>query len=183
MNKWEVISRLKLLLCCFVIYSIGNVFPVVALSEAATDQPVDSSVIETAPGVLVDSFSYNPAGRRDPFVPLVNKLQKSSRVAVSKPRGPLQKYELTQFRLMAVLVVKGRPMAMVKAPDGKSYPLKIGDEIGRYEGRVVNIETRVTEKDSFGKRIEKSPDRVVVEETVRDNFTGKQSVENRYLSM
>jgi small-conductance mechanosensitive channel len=84
---------------------------------------------------------------------------------------------------VAVLVVKGRPMAMVKAPDGKSYPVKIGNEIGRYEGKVVNIDTKVTKRDRFGKRIEKSPDRIVVEETVYDNFTGKRSVEYRYLTM
>lgn len=131
----------------------------------------------------VEVFTYNPAGRRDPFEPLVNKIKETSRISSIKPRGPLQKFELTQFRLLAVLIIKGRPMAMVKSPDGKSYPVKIGNEIGRYGGRVVNIETKVVDRDSSGKRIEKSPDRLVIEEAVRNNFTGKESVEYRYLSM
>ena len=173
---------MKQLVCCLFVFALVSMFPGVAFSATPGQQEGTEGVEETV-SAAADTYNYNPAGRRDPFEPLINQLQETSRVTVVKPRGPLQKYELTQFRLMAVLVVKGRPMAMVKAPDGKSYPVKIGDEIGRYEGKVANIETKVTDRDPLGKRIEVSPDRIVVEETVRDNFTNKQAVEYRYLTM
>ena len=175
-------NGIRLLVFCFVAAALVTIFPGVTIAESNPEQTIESVLTGTAADPETDVFTYKAAGRRDPFEPLVTKLKKISRVVV-KPRGPLQKYELSQFRLMAVLVVKGRPMAMVKAPDGKSYPVKIGNEIGRYEGRVVNIEIKVTKRDNLGKRIEKSPDRIVVEETVRDNFTGKHSVEYRYLTM
>lgn len=179
----SAVNSIRLLFFCLVTIVMVNIFPRPAFSETTAAQTVEVASVEIAAGSDVDTFTYNPAGRRDPFTPLVTKLEKTTRVVVSKPRGPLQQYELTQFRLVAVLVIKGRPMAMVKAPDGKSYPVKIGDEIGRYEGKVANIETKVTEKDKLGKRIETSPDRIVVEETVRNNETSKQSVEYRYLTM
>ncbi len=175
-------NGIRLLFFCLVTAALVTVSPPVTIAESPPEPTIESVLAGNPANPETDVFTYRAAGRRDPFEPLVTKQKKAARVVV-KPRGPLQKYELSQFRLMAVLVVKGRPMAMVKAPDGKSYPVKIGNEIGRYEGKVVNIETKVTKRDSFGKRIEQSPDRIVVKETVRDNFTGKHSVEYRYLTM
>ncbi len=171
MNRGSVAKYVRLLFSCFVVAALASATSCLAAED------VNPAVTDA------DSFIYKAAGRRDPFEPLIDQLQETSRVVVSKPRGPLQQYELPQFRLMAVLVVNGRPMAMVKAPDGKSYPVKIGDEIGRYEGKVTRIETKMIERDAQGKRIEKSPDRIIVEEIIRDNFSGKQSVEKRYLTM
>jgi len=129
------------------------------------------------------AFTYNPIGLRDPFVPLVQEVRKS----IKKPKkdlGPLEKFQLNQFRLMAMLIIKGTPMAMVKAPDGKSYTVKPGDNIGSNEGIVKRIETKVMGIDqASGQRIEKSPDRVVVEETGIDNFTGKEFKQERYIEM
>ena len=72
---------------------------------------------------------------------------------------------------------------MVQAPDGKSYTVKINDYIGMNDGIVKNIETKVVEVDKSGMRIEKSPDRIVVEELGVDGSTGKQIKENRYIVM
>jgi Tfp pilus assembly protein PilP len=182
--RWDsVFNSARLLICCLVAIAIVNTAPRSAFSEQSLNQPTVAAAVERPTADDTAAFFYKSAGRRDPFEPLVNQLQETSRIVVAKPRGPLQEFELTQFRLMAVVVVKGRPMAMVKAPDGKSYPVKVGDEIGRYEGKVTNIEIKRTERDALGKRVEKSPDRIIVEETVRDNSTGKQSVEYRYLTM
>ena len=183
MNNASILSRVRMLISCLVVITIVNFNPGFVFSAPTPELPATSEVTKNIADGGIDTFTYNPAGRRDPFIPLVDQRQKTSRVPVVKPRGPLEKYELTQFRLLAVLVVKGRPMAMVKAPDGKSYPVKIGDEIGRYEGKVANIETKVTDRDPLGKRIEVSPDRIVVEETVRENYTNKLTVEYRYLTM
>lgn len=128
-------------------------------------------------------FVYSPAGRRDPFAPLIQQIRKKN----SKPekvKGPLEKYELSQFRLMAMLIIQGTPRAMVKAPDGKSYTVKPGDLIGANNGVVVRIETKTSIFDeASGQMIEKNPDRVVVEEIGIDSYTGVESKEYRYIEM
>ena len=133
-----------------------------------------------------DDFTYSPKGRRDPFKPLIQKqaqtVKKSSGRA-EKLKGPLEKFELSQYRLIALMVVKGVPRAMVKAPDGKSYTVKVGEYIGLNGGRVKNIETKVIDVDANGMRVEKSPDRIVVEEVGIDSYTGNEVRENRYIVM
>ncbi len=131
-------------------------------------------------------FTYSPQGRRDPFKPLIEKQEKIVEKVKSRPekiKGPLEKFELSQFRLLAIMVVKGVPRAMVKAPDGKSYTVKMNDYIGMNDGLVKKIETKATVIDENGMRIEKNPDRIVVEETGIDSLTGQETTENRYIVM
>lgn len=152
--------------------------PITSYSKAS-----DSSPLTKSEAVSLPEFIYNPAGRRDPFVPLVQKIKKTV-VKPRKDRGPLEKFELSQLRLMALLIVQGVPRAMVKAPDGKSYTVKPGDLIGTTSGLVKRIETKkVVIDEASGQRIEKSPDRIVVEETGIDNYTGKEFKEYRYIQM
>lgn len=133
-----------------------------------------------------ENFTYSPKGRRDPFKPLIQEKAQSvkkSKGRAEKLRGPLEKFELSQYRLIAMMVVKGVPRAMVKAPDGKSYTVKVGDYIGLNGGIVKKIETKVVDVDANGMRIEKSPDRIVVEEVGVDSYTGNEVRENRYIAM
>lgn len=140
----------------------------------------------TSDVTVADDYSYSPMGRRDPFRPLVNKQKKVVKKVSARPekvKGPLEKFELNQFRLMAIMVIKGDPRAMVKAPDGKSYTVRVNDYIGMNDGRVKGIETKVVEVDSNGMRVEKSPDRIVVEEKGVDPLSGSMTTENRYIVM
>lgn len=83
------------------------------------------------------SYVYNPAGRRDPFEPLTTVKKPISRQEV--PLTPLQKFDLSQLRLIGIIIGKGEPRAMVSAPDGKSYILKKGIRVGKNDGAVVGI--------------------------------------------
>ena len=132
-------------------------------------------------------FVYSPQGRRDPFEPLLPKEPLVGEVVKKtrpeKVKGPLEKFELKQFRLIAIMIVKGTPRAMVKAPDGKSYMVKVHDYIGMNGGVVKDIQTKVVDIDQSGMRIEKSPDRIVVEEAGVDSVTGKEVKEDSYIVM
>jgi len=99
-------------------------------------------------------YVYDPSGRRDPFVPLttIKKTHDLQDVQLT----PLQKFDLGQLRLLGIIVGKGAPRAMVSAPDGKSYILKKGIQVGRNEGVVVDI----------------TPEAVLVEERYYD-FSGE----------
>ena len=86
------------------------------------------------------------AKQRNPFKSFIVKVTEKPTVAV--PKTPLQRYELEQLKLVAIIWGVNSPIAMVEAPDGKGYSIKKGDLIGNRNGKV--------------RRIEK--DRVVVEE-------------------
>lgn len=146
------------------------------------DNVVKNDTAETS----TDDFSYSPMGRRDPFKPLVDKKEKIVKSVNKRPekiKGPLEKFELSQFRLMAIMIVKGAPRAMVKAPDGRSYTVKVNDYIGMNGGQVKNIQTKTVTIDNSGMRAEKSPDRIVVEEQGIDLLSGQVTKENRYIVM
>jgi Tfp pilus assembly protein PilP len=149
----------------------------------------DADAVVSADKEGADAFVYSPRGRRDPFRPLVQKKENiGPRVVLKKSRpervkGPLEKFELSQYRLMAIMVVKGTPRAMVKAPDGKSYTVEVNDYIGMNAGKVKKIETKTIDIDENGMRVEKNPDRIVVEEIGIDSYTGEDVVENRYIVM
>lgn len=148
--------------------------------------PVHAQEEQVSSEVASDDYSYSPKGRRDPFKPLINKGEKVVKKIKTRPeklKGPLEKFELNQFRLMAIMVIKGDPRAMVKAPDGKSYTVKVNDYIGMNDGKVKRIETKIVEVDSNGMRVEKSPDRIVVEEKGVDPLSGTTISENRYIVM
>ncbi len=164
-------------LLLIAVFGLGT--PVLAAKKTAEDDAVKSP--ETT-----KKFAYSPKGRRDPFKPLIQEqapTAKKYRSRADKLKGPLEKFELSQYRLVALMVVKGVPRAMVKAPDGKSYTVKIGEYIGLNGGVVKKIETKVMGVDANGMRIEKSPDRIVVEEVGIDSYTGNEVKENRYIVM
>lgn len=83
------------------------------------------------------TFTYTSIGLRDPFESLLKKETKSRNA--SAPKTPLEKFDLGQFRVQAILIGKGAPRAMVSAPDGKNYILKPGLKIGKNDGVIRDI--------------------------------------------
>ena len=177
-NKLLGFIFLSLLLLLF-----GTVVDV--LAQQSSDQSGTSSPELKSAQATAANFSYGPKGRRDPFKPLVQKKEfaKKSKGRADKVKGPLEMFELSQYRLIAIMVVKGIPRAMIKAPDGKSYTVKIGQYIGMNDGIVKNIETKIAGIDKNGLRVEKSPDRIVVEEIGIDSVNGNEIKENRFIVM
>ncbi|MDT8441837.1 MAG: pilus assembly protein PilP [Desulfuromonadales bacterium] len=106
-------------------------------AKAAPPQPAEEVEAE-AP--KEEKYVYQAIGRRDPFVPLtaMRKVVESG----DEPLTPLQGYELTQYRLTALLVGFEEPRAVVSAPDNKTYILKRGMKIGKNGGVIVKIDSR-----------------------------------------
>lgn len=84
-----------------------------------------------------DLFVYSTVGQRDPFESLLKKEVESREVKI--PKTPLEKFDLGQFRVQAILIGKGAPRAMVSAPDGKNYILRPGLKIGKNNGVIKDI--------------------------------------------
>lgn len=106
------------------------------VAKAAPPKPAEK--IEEAP--KDEKYVYEAIGRRDPFVPLTVKRKMGE--DGDEPMTPLQRYELTQYRLTALLVGIDEPRAVVSAPDNKTYILKRGMKIGKNGGVIIEINSQ-----------------------------------------
>ena len=183
--KLRLLKSFNILVVTFFFLLVGFSADVLAQQGSVESEKAIIATEELMPSDG-NNFSYSPKGRRDPFKSLVQEKKKIApkiKGRSEKVKGPLEKFELSEYRLIALMVVKGTPRAMVKAPDGKGYTVKVGEYIGINGGLVKNIETKIIDIDKNGMRVEKSPDRIVVEEVGIDSYTGQEVKENRYIVM
>lgn len=105
---------------------------------------------------------YDAKGKIDPFKALIQEAPEPQKSADQKKPDriltPLEKIELSQIRLVAIITMKNRRIAMVEEASGKGYEVGVGTYIGRRQGRITQI------NDSS----------IVVKEPVRD-YLGKIS--------
>jgi len=101
--------------------------------EGAISQPADSLSMEFS------GASYDPSGRRDPFLPMV---QLGQQVEQDASLPPLQRVGLTEVSLIGVLWGNYGYTAMVQTPDGKGYSIRRGTRIGPNNGVVSSITER-----------------------------------------
>jgi type IV pilus assembly protein PilP len=94
-------------------------------------------------------FAYQPAGRRDPFTPIVIKEEKKAAGGV---KAPLERYLLSEFKLSGIVWGGMGYHAMMEGPDGKGYFVKVGTVIGPNRGVVKKI----------------TPNTMTIEETFKD---------------
>jgi len=90
-------------------------------------------------GAVADGFSYDPAGRRDPFRSFVWEYMKRE-YADATSRGPLEQYDLAQLALVGVVWDVGRARALVQDPSGMSYVVAAGARMGKNDGLVTRID-------------------------------------------
>jgi type IV pilus assembly protein PilP len=100
---------------------------------------------------------YDPAGRRDPFAPVVMEVQ-LGRVDENLP--PLERVALTELNLIAVVWGAYGYAAMVQTPEGYGYTVRRGTKIGHNNGVISAITERgiiVQERftDIYGKKQER----------------------------
>ncbi|HPL63639.1 MAG: pilus assembly protein PilP [Syntrophales bacterium] len=100
-------------------------------------------------------YKYDPAGKPDPFRPLVRE-STGRKPGEAGFISPLQRQDIGQFKLIGVAGSGKKRMAMVVDKKGKSYILTPGTPIGLNQGRVAMIlgDQLIVEekiKGSFGK--------------------------------
>ncbi|MBK9293202.1 MAG: pilus assembly protein PilP [Oligoflexia bacterium] len=85
---------------------------------------------------IIENYSYNPSGRKDPFLPYQLKDVVGDTYG---PELPLQKYDLDQLRLVGVIWDVANPKAMIMDASQKGHVVKVNDRIGRNNGYVARI--------------------------------------------
>ena len=99
-------------------------------------------------GISRPMEKYDSKGRVDPFIPLIaekNAFAGSGSSEDPKPKRtltPLERLELSQVKLVAVVEMQGRTIAMVEEATGKGYEVSIGTYIGPNGGRVTAINNK-----------------------------------------
>ncbi|MEN8244967.1 MAG: pilus assembly protein PilP [Thermodesulfobacteriota bacterium] len=151
---------------------------------AGDGQGTDDEVsIAPAPELSQDNIlakaavGYKPKGKIDPFVPLIRaetKKDGGGLVAATrkserkkrKPTTPLEKIELSQLSLKAIVRSAQGNKALVQEASGKGYIVTKGTFIGVNQGTVIDIQK----------------DRVIVEEEV-ENIQGDITLKTRELRL
>ena len=83
-------------------------------------------------------YAYNPAGKPDPFKPFI-QLTPVKEGTRTVPLTPLQRYEISQLKLVAVISGAEGNVALVEDSAGKGFFLKRGTLIGKNDGKVTRI--------------------------------------------
>ena len=158
--------------------------PSSALSEETQTGSVETKTLTKSPAETFDTkklipdlaIGYDSKGRIDPFIPLVKeepvKVEKTAlidakgEVREKRAKTPLEKIELDQLALKAIILAPSGNKALVEESTGKGYIISKGTYIGRNEGRVVKI----------------LKDRIVVEE-LTENFEGKMVAKEKEIKL
>lgn len=131
--------------------------PVPSLST----QPVDGAGGAGVQGISLEPVgprSYDPSGRRDPFVPIILQLGDGK---TDPTLPPLQRVGLTEMNLIAIVWGAYGYTAMVQTPDGNGYSVRRGTRVGPNSGVV----SAITEKG------------IIVQERFTDVYGRKQERE------
>ncbi len=102
---------------------------------------------------------YDPTGKIDPFEPLFREkpvLARKNKRIKRAPRTPLERLDLSQLKLVGIILAASGNRALVEEASGKGYVIKKGTYIGTNGGQIVKIQKElitVEEKfeDVFGK--------------------------------
>jgi type IV pilus assembly protein PilP len=88
-----------------------------------------------------EEWSYSSVGKRDPFRSILSESRGGGAALTTACATPLGRYELEQFKLVAVITGLEDPVAMVQAPNGTGYTVRRGSCIGKNGGSVAAIRT------------------------------------------
>jgi Tfp pilus assembly protein PilP len=116
---------------------------------------------------------YNPEGKIDPFMPLFKKESPEEKMVAETPkkkrripRTPLERLDLSQLKLVGIIMSTDSQKALVEESSGKGYIVTKGTYIGRNGGRVTNIQS----------------DRIIIKEEVVD-VLGKSKIKKTELKL
>jgi type IV pilus assembly protein PilP len=119
------------------------------------------------------AYVYDPKGKINPFQSVFvtqPRGRRGTKVQIAArerklPLTPLQKIDLSQLKIVGIMVIPTGNKALVEDPSGKGYVITKGTYVGANFGRV--------------KRILK--DRIIVEEEVEDFFSGQMKLQTTEL--
>jgi type IV pilus assembly protein PilP len=141
-------------------------------SKTVPGKPVTASASPTAAAKSSSTMPpmYNPKGKIDPFEPLFKEKPTAALVKRARkrrtPRTPLEKIDISQLKLVGIILASSGNKALVEESSGKGYVIKKGTYMGTNSGKVVKIEK----------------DKVIIAEEYED-FRGNVTLRNKELKL
>lgn len=102
--------------------------------EAITAEEQELLIASLNEEVAEEHYIYDPTGKRDPFRPFDLSPKQDL-----TGKTPLERYDLGQLKLTAVLNTDGAPTAIVENAEGRGFTVRKGTKIGANSGEVVEI--------------------------------------------
>jgi type IV pilus assembly protein PilP len=110
--------------------------PLVKIKPAVQKQSSSAKVAEN----LLPQFNFS--AKKDPFKALVDE-SPPAKARLSAAKGfetlPIQRYEVTKFRISGIITGLKENRALIIDPTGKGYVVKEGMLIGDGDGRITRI--------------------------------------------
>jgi type IV pilus assembly protein PilP len=109
----------------------------VANKPAATSSAASAKVQQEEPKVEKEVYIYDPKGRRDPFLSLVQVAK--PRTERKKGASPIENYDVDEIKIIAIAWDSQQYYALITLPDNKSYTIRRGMTLGLNNGKVAEI--------------------------------------------
>lgn len=127
-----------------LVWGCGDSKPKAAPPKAATPAPAKVEAAKAEGGEenvpLSVEWSYQPAGKRDPFRSHFDNYEAGPLVAaVNQDCGLLCQFELDQLRVVAVVSGVASPLAMIEDPEGRGHMVRRGNFVGKLSGKISDI--------------------------------------------
>lgn len=110
----------------------------VAVAKASKPAPAPTPAEELTPRPAADGYTYDSTGKRDPFRSFM--WERPDKIALEHAAGPLEKFDLSQLEVVAVVWRTGNARALVQDPSGESHIVGEGTTIGKNQGHVISID-------------------------------------------
>lgn len=136
-SVWLVTLALLTLLVSIFSPAFPQEQDVEAAAAVVAEESVETAPDEQEQATGDEHFSYDPEGRRDPFLSLFDRVEVDSRTHIPGVRGMMA----SELDLQGVVQdPDGSGVGMVIGNDNKGYFLRVGDEI--YKATVIAVDTR-----------------------------------------
>ncbi len=106
--------------------------------EEGADEATEEGSLEKFK-IRKPTYTYQSLGMRDPFRSLIETVEETATGDNPIERPPIERYNVSQLRLIAVVSAGSDAYALVVLPDGKSYTVREGMNIGLHGGIVKEI--------------------------------------------
>jgi Tfp pilus assembly protein PilP len=131
-----------------VVLGLGSI-PVIAQAPPAAAAPQAAAATpqsEPAPPPTTEVYSYNPEGRRDPFVSLLLRGADLNSNRDNRPDGR-EGLMIGEVTLRGIVKNRTSYVAMVQGPDNKTYIIHTGDKMLDGAVRAITAEAVVFAQD------------------------------------
>jgi type IV pilus assembly protein PilP len=107
-------------------------------AEAVAVPPQPPEMTDPLLEGFFEDIQYNPTDRRDPFLPYMSPTFKMAQ-APQIPLEPLQRFALSELKLIGIIWDVGMPKALIVDPTGKSHIIAENTKMGNGLGYVAAI--------------------------------------------